>query len=136
MSFAPINIIIQKHGFLDDHLVLRVDTEDDTIYHCTYTQNSINSVTNFDLSTENVCEYLVLFCESIAKDTQKPDMIQFDIPAFPSIVLPAADAQYHITTVLRQIEFLHMMDDWPLETNPRVAPAHSRVVDEDSPKEY
>ena len=108
--------------------MLRVDTEDDTIYNCTYTQNSIQSVTTFDLCTDNICEYLVLFCDSIAKDTQKPDMIQFDIPAFPSIVLPAADAQYHITTILRQIEFLQMMDDRPLETNPR-------VVNAESPKE-
>jgi hypothetical protein len=118
MFLAPINIIFQKVGTLDDHLVITPDEYDATLYHCEHKQHSLNTHAEFTLTTDTIREYLQLCFESIAEDDAKPDYVQFDIPTFPSICIHAEDTPYVLRTVLRQISFLQEQECWPLEARP------------------
>ena len=118
--YAAIHIVLQKTGVEDDLLTIRPDNYSDN-YKVTYAQNSVNATTYSMVTPGTISNYLRLFFESVAGDTDGPDFVQIDIPTFPSVCIRTDDAPYYAGTLNRQITMLQdMWDDgavWPLETS-------------------
>jgi hypothetical protein len=118
MAYAAIHLVLQTAGKKDDVLTIRPDEHSDN-YLVVYEQNTINNTTHSISTPENIHEYLRLFLDAVSEDYDGPDMIQLDVPSFPTVVIHAEDAQYYFSTLSRQISMLQSQweegHDWPTE---------------------
>lgn len=139
--YAAIHIVLQKKGRKDDLLTLRPD-EHSNNYNVTFIQNSVNVTTESVVTPDTITNYLRLFFEAMEEDIDGPECVQIEVPTFPSVCVPVADAPYYVATMNRQIMMLQELweegEDWPTEPDnnlPKLEKSmHSTMMGKESPR--
>ena len=111
-TLAPIIIILQKTGHLDDKLVIR-PTEGSTDFTATFTQNTIGARTERTLTHSELFPYMERFLEALPYDQQRAEHVQIDVPGYTSVMLRSTQVHDYMDTFCAHVRSLH--NSWPFE---------------------
>lgn len=85
--FSPVKILLMRENENDDVILISCPDQTEDVFEVTYNDTEGNFKFCFKDEWENVKQYLMIVFDLLAVDKRPFTGVQFNIPAFPCIVL-------------------------------------------------